>query len=482
MRLSSLSTVLAGAGLMASAGCPNREVSEVNPSQDKVEPKEIPLTINRDIDVLFVIDNSGSMAEEQNALVANFPQFITTLEQIEGGLPNVHLGVVSSDMGTLGVPTGDPACSDPDNGNLLKGDPDLASQCTMVTSNYISDEDRNSDGVRETNYTGTLADAFTCTAKLGKNGCGFEQHLESMRAALNNNPVNDTFLRSSAYLAVIVIADEDDCSAEMTSFFGPESPALGPLDSFRCFEKAVRCNEGSDVQLRDVGVKTGCQLDPDQHYLYEVQDRYVTFLKGLKTNPRNVITAGIIGPTDPVEVGRRTPMGSTTPRPDLVPSCSYTDINNMTNTADNGFRLRSFFESFPDRNTFTTICDSDYTDALVQIAELLRTVIGYPCIEAALADKDGDPSNGIQADCQFSYVTDPHLPTEMQVALPRCDPEDGPVGDPRITNKPCWHLVPDPMNCSGTPTDTGAGGLSVVVERDQEPPPNTYINGGCVVQ
>ena len=67
MRLSSISSVLAGAGLLALAGCPNREVSEVNPTQDKVEPKEIPLTINRDIDILFVIDNSGSMAEEQNA-------------------------------------------------------------------------------------------------------------------------------------------------------------------------------------------------------------------------------------------------------------------------------------------------------------------------------------------------------------------------------------------------------------------------------
>jgi hypothetical protein len=472
-----LSYVAFGLAVTLLAGCPNREVSEVNPTQDKVEPKEIPLTINRDIDILFVIDNSGSMLEEQATLRANFPQFINTLEQIEGGLPNVHLGVVSSDMGTLGVPTGDPACSDPDNGNLLKGDPDLANQCTQVMGNFISDEDRNSDGIRETNYTGTLQDAFTCIAALGKNGCGFEQHLESARAALNNNPVNNTFLRSSAYLAVIVIADEDDCSAEMSSFFGPDSAQLGPLDSFRCFEKAVRCNEGRDTALRDVGVKTGCTLDPDQHYLYEIQSRYVDFFKGLKSNPLNVIVAGIVGPTSPVEVGRRTPTGSTTPRPDLVPSCSYTDVNGQTNTADPAFRLTSFFESFPDRNTYTTICDSDFTDALVQIAELLRTVIGYPCIEGDLADKDNDASNGLQPDCQFSYVTDPNLPTEHQQVLPRCDPEDGPAMDPRITNKPCWHLVTDATNCAATPTQ-----LSVVVERNQEPEPNTYIRGGCVVQ
>jgi hypothetical protein len=468
MRLSSLLTVVA---LVVLAGCPNREVSEVNPSQDKVEPKEIPLTINRDIDILFVIDNSGSMREEQIALAANFPQFINVLEQIEGGLPNIHLGVTSSDMGTLGVPTGDPACSTPDNGNLLKGNPDdTISDCPEVSGNFISDTDTDANGTRETNYTGTLSSAFSCTAFLSDDGCGFEQHLESMRSALNNNPVNSTFIRPNAYLAVIVIADEDDCSAEMSSFFGPESPALGPLDSFRCFEKAVQCNEGRDVQLRDIGIKTGCTLDPDQHYLHDIQSRYVDFLKGLKSNERNVIVAGIVSPTEPVEVGRRTPTGSTTPRPDLLPSCSYTATDGTTNTGDPAFRLRSFFESFPDRNTFTTICDSDYTDALVQIAELLRTVIGYPCIS-------GNIANPSHPDCQFSYVTNINEPNETQQVLPRCDPEDGPAGDTRITNKPCWHLVPDATNCADTPTQ-----LTVVIERDSDPAPNTVIKGGCVVE
>src|SRR4051794_8019943 len=33
------------------------------------------------MDVLFVIDNSGSMGEEQTNLVANFPMFISVLDQ-----------------------------------------------------------------------------------------------------------------------------------------------------------------------------------------------------------------------------------------------------------------------------------------------------------------------------------------------------------------------------------------------------------------
>jgi hypothetical protein len=469
MRLAAFTNLFgATAAVAVLAGCPNREVSRVDPNQDKVEQKEIPLTINRDIDILFVIDNSGSMLEEQAGLVRNFPTFINVLEQIEGGLPNVHIGVVSSDMGTLTINTGDTACGDSDQGNLVKGDPDLVNQCAMVTGNFISDEDRDADGVREVNYTGSLADAFTCTASLRNFGCGFEQHLESMKAALNNNPVNNTFLRPNAYLAVIVIADEDDCSAAMPSFFGPQSPQLGPVDSFRCFEKAIACAEGRDTELRDVGIKTGCALDDTQNFLYDVGE-YVEFLKGLKDDERDVIVAGIIGPTEPVEVGRRTPMGSTEARPDLLPSCSYTDTMGVTNTADPGFRLRAFFDAFVDRNTYTTICDDDYTDALDQIATLLRTVIGYPCIDAELTDKDGDPANGVQPWCEFSYVTDPNELTEMETVLPECDGG--------LTNKPCWHLVADPVNCT-----TSSHNFSVVVERDSEPPPNTYIRGGCVVQ
>jgi hypothetical protein len=38
-------------------------------------------TANRDIDVLFVIDDSSSMAEEQATLAASFEQFIDVLER-----------------------------------------------------------------------------------------------------------------------------------------------------------------------------------------------------------------------------------------------------------------------------------------------------------------------------------------------------------------------------------------------------------------
>ena len=109
-----------GVAVMAtalSAGCPNRDVSAIDPNQQKEEKKLIPVGSNRDIDILFVIDNSGSMAQEQAALATNFPLFMAVLNGIQGGLPNVHIGVVSSNVGVGGYNI--PGCiGQGDNGAL----------------------------------------------------------------------------------------------------------------------------------------------------------------------------------------------------------------------------------------------------------------------------------------------------------------------------------------------------------------------------
>src|SRR5262249_2835532 len=55
--------------------------------------------INRDIDIVFMVDNSLSMKPLQTKLAANFPSFMNELKMLPGGLPNVHIGVISSSMG-----------------------------------------------------------------------------------------------------------------------------------------------------------------------------------------------------------------------------------------------------------------------------------------------------------------------------------------------------------------------------------------------
>src|SRR5690349_22769032 len=81
------------------AGCADRTVATLVPEQGKVETKDIPSNPEKDVDILFLIDNSGSMDAEQASLKANFPKFMEVLQTLPGGAPNMHIGVATSDMG-----------------------------------------------------------------------------------------------------------------------------------------------------------------------------------------------------------------------------------------------------------------------------------------------------------------------------------------------------------------------------------------------
>src|SRR5262249_20000982 len=151
------------------------------PNQQKEQKKLIPVGSNRNIDILFVVVNSGSMGEEQASLGVNFPLFMAVLNNIEGGLPNVHIGVVSSNVGVGGYNiTG---CTGQGDNGALQNTPRVGG-CTPPTKRFIEDVLPDGATTRVKDYSGTLEDTFTCIAKLGTEGCGFEQHLESMKRGL----------------------------------------------------------------------------------------------------------------------------------------------------------------------------------------------------------------------------------------------------------------------------------------------------------
>ncbi len=72
------------------------------------------------IDLLFVIDDSASMTEEQESLAAQLPRFVRALveppDDDGDGAPDwppivdMHVGVITTDMGTGGFAV--PTCSD----------------------------------------------------------------------------------------------------------------------------------------------------------------------------------------------------------------------------------------------------------------------------------------------------------------------------------------------------------------------------------
>tara|TARA_R110002073_G_scaffold177151_3_gene334989 strand:- start:25187 stop:26317 length:1131 start_codon:yes stop_codon:yes gene_type:complete len=330
-----------------------------------VAPDAVPASTAQGMDLLFVIDNSNSMREEQASLVANFSRFVNVLQNVDGGLPDVHIGVVTTNVGAGSF--GIAGCEGNGDNGLLINNPSGA--CNAPSDRYIIDVASADGTTRERNYEGSLSEVFSCIAEVGVDGCGFEQPLEAMRRALDGSNVqNNGFLRAEALLAVVIISDEDDCSATDTRIYNTDQAQdridseLGFLSSFRCFEFGVSCNPDTP---RVAGARSDCDARADSQFMDDVAE-YADFLKGLKTNPGNVVVAGIIGDTSPVSVSL-----SEDGRPTLDPSCS-----SFGGQAVPAIRLNAFLEHFPARNTVTTICNDDLSDGLTGIANLLASLIG----------------------------------------------------------------------------------------------------------
>ena len=468
-----LASVLGMAAVGLLSGCPDRSISEVTPEQGRVEYKDLPQTINRNVDILFVIDDSVSMADKQANLAANFPNFINVLNTIEGGLPDVQIGVVTSDVGTKATQDAQPgpAIGQVGNGGCSGTGKagNLQTFGAPVNGTFIRDV-KLSDGTRQRNYDSnmTLAQVFSTMARAGATGCGFEQHLEAMRRALNNNPQNAGFLRPDAYLAVIFIADEDDCSMAKASMLGPESSALGVQQSFRCTRFGVTCQQGGATSdaMNQVGSKGECGPNENSQYMEKVST-YVDFLKNLKSDPSKIIVAGIMGTTEPFQVELQSPPGGGAAVPALATSCEYQGASGRE-VAYPPIRIKALLDAFPNRSTFTTICQQNLADGLVLIAQLLKTVLGDPCIEGNLADVDPN-TPGEQFDCSVSDIQNSGKPNQTETILPQCN-----AG---VTNKPCWRIDTDADKCPITPQNR-----IIKFERAETPPPDTRTVVYCVTE
>ena len=407
---------------------------------------------NRNLDLLFVVDNSPSMADNQAALAASFPKMVDVLAQLDGGLPNLHIGIVTSDMGTKGSAVAMPGPSIGSGPGSCTGAGDNgALQHAGLDAPYIEDI-ANADGSRQRNYTGELRDVFATAALVGASGCGFEQHLAAMRAGLGN-PANAGFLRDDANLAVVILADEDDCSMLDPVMLSPGESPFGPLDSFRCFQFGVRCSPDAPDQPGD---KTGCVPRDSSPYIEDVAP-FAQFLSELKGDDRKVMVAGIVGDPGAVSVQLAPPPGGGAPQAQLAHSCLYGD----NETADPAVRLSAFLDLFPDRSQRTSICSGDLADPLHAIGQSAKRLVGDPCLDTALL-ADSSPDPGIQPACEVSDVRDaaPQVPT----SLARCT----------TGATDCYDLVADPASCPST-----VDHLRVRITRSHAPGDDTWTHVRC---
>jgi hypothetical protein len=176
-----------------------------------VEPQGTPVTETFEVpqetavDVLFVVDNSGSMADDQQLLADNFGLFIAEAAAAQDA--HFHIGVTTTDV--IGG-TGGPLV----NGFL-------------------------------TQSTFNLDDRFAEQALVGVEGSPIELGLEAMRLAIDDfaRSTNAGFLRSDAALSVVIVSDEDDNGGDpAVEQFAPG--ALRPVD---IYVEALRALKGGNI-------------------------------------------------------------------------------------------------------------------------------------------------------------------------------------------------------------------------------------------
>jgi len=91
------------------------------------------------------------------------------------------------------------------------------------------------------------------------------------------------FLRDNAYLGIIILTDEDDCSLAHYSLLASDpgsNAVLGDLQSFRCTRFGVVCDQGGQTPdaMNQVGTKSQCHPDDASTYLMTAS-HYSAFLQ-----------------------------------------------------------------------------------------------------------------------------------------------------------------------------------------------------------
>jgi len=167
---------------------------------------------NNQTDILWVVDNSCSMYQEQNTLAANFSSFVSIIQSQN---VDYQIGVVSTDVG--------------DNGALQGSIPII------------------------TPATPDPAQEFAANVNLGTHGSGWEKGMDSAWLALQpgilaSGGLNAGFLRPLAGLRIIFVSDEND-----------SSNSLSGVPAYVSFYQGLKGDPAMVVTSDITGGVTGCQ-------------------------------------------------------------------------------------------------------------------------------------------------------------------------------------------------------------------------------
>ena len=489
--------------------CTSHPLTQPNPSPEQQTDIYISVAPNRLLDLVFMVDNSPSMAPKVAKMNAQFPKLIAALKDpSDGNLPDLRVAVIDSDLGTGNAYGAGSSCGPKtlaDGTVSPYGDLGRFQMLNAPTACTFNAGDLFLEYKTGTplNYTGDINTVFTCLAgNLGTLGCGEEHQLQAYEFALvvkglGNETQQNAFLRGNAYLGLVFLTDEDDCSAaQMDGLFGGSDrhPDLnGESASLRCATRGHMC-EGKNLTNMDPPnyPTTGsyshpfsdCQARTDEcaagtdttgatsctplHSVHTMANE----IKALKSDPDNqILVAGIFGwPLgDPTSQAFKDNMAAATykiapiPNPNIAdtqhptifdywPVCYDPDnkpgahVDSATGFdataagigATGGLRESAFIDEFGTTNGLKfSICEKDFSTSMKVIGDAIAKKLQNLCVDYKLLDKDIN-TPGLQPDCRVVYRTPEPDPKDATKTVYKESPISLPECDPSysLTNPP----------------------------------------------
>ncbi|MFP2906563.1 vWA domain-containing protein [Pyxidicoccus sp. 3LFB2] len=327
---------------------------------------ESPVVAPQKTDILFVIDNSSSMAEEQEGIAQELPAFVEALEAGGGLAQDFRVGVITTSVYRRVLFQGqDQVRYYEGESGRLQAVPDTGGQPT---------DERFIEGTDP-----FLVEKFRRLVEQGTEGSGQETPFEAVRLAvtepLATTPIseggNSGFLRDGARLLVVVVTDEEDCSSTQR----PPPVVLTEETS------VDHCTQQGD-KLTSV-------------------DEYFSLFQGLhdSTGASREVLWATIGP-----------VALTDKQAGLVQDVTSegTFVRNVDCPTSNGpgIRQRAMTEKFDqDLQNLDSICKAGYRDTLLRIAELATVaqsidVVNLP--DARLAQVELTRADGTVERCSVA--------------------------------------------------------------------------------
>lgn len=423
------------------------------------------------VDLLFVIDNSNSMADEQAALGAQLPKIVDVLTSGERfpGDPNafpavkdLHVGVVDTDLGTPGfnLPPNCFADGGPQAGRLLNTSTRAGCPSPRATpwASYTAGADR-----------AAFTDEIGCMLPIGTNGCGFEQQLEAPFKALW--PAADSrvgflvgeglgdvsvadggnagFLRNAppgdpSLIAIVVVTDEEDCSVQTTEAL--RHKALLDL------------GDPHDAELAGIDLNLRCFRFPQN--AWSVEDRYYAGFRGLRQGNEDLVVFGaIVGvPTELVEPAALPDFSDDGAREafydgllgapelqqiedpatepygpkgtgNLKTSCAYTTSSGQVSTAYPPRRIVSLARQFGENGIVQSICQEDFSPVVTPIVDRIGRHMGMKCLSSPLQRQaSGEVACDVIWELPAAAEAEPNTPTTC-AQRPFLSPAAAPRGE-----------------------------------------------------